>query len=448
MAAPIVAGEAALVRAAFPFLSNAKIAAHIEKQIVRMSGENPNKRIDVGKALTTAPEMELASTIQVGSSSYVIGEGPASVQVTVTRAGDLTAAATIDYATSDFAGTSDCNVLGGNASSRCDYLTTLGTLRFAPGETSKTILIPVVDDSYAEGSESFTVNLSNAAGANLGSPSLATVTINDNETVSGPNPIDQAGAFVRQQYIDFLNREPDTSGLAFWTNEITSCGSNQGCIEAKRVNVSAAFFLSIEFQETGYLVYRSYKAAYGNVANEPVPLTLAEFLPDTQQMGQGVVVGVGNWQAQLESNKQAFALNFVSRARFIAQYPTASSPAVFVDALYANTGVAPAAAERNAAINEFASAPTTTDAAARARVLRRVAENSTFAQQELNRAFVLTQYFGYLRRNPNDAPQPGLNFDGYDFWLNKLNQFNGNFVNAEMVKAFITSIEYRQRFAP
>jgi hypothetical protein len=75
-----------------------------------------------------------------------------------------------------------------------------------------------------------------------------------------------------------------------------------------------------------------------------------------------------------------------------------------------------------------------------------VAENGTFSQQEGNRAFVLMQYFGYMRRNPNNAPDS--DYSGYDFWLTKLNQFNGNFVNAEMVKAFIVSGEYRQRFGP
>jgi hypothetical protein len=83
---------------------------------------------------------------------------------------------------------------------------------------------------------------------------------------------------------------------------------------------------------------------------------------------------------------------------------------------------------------------------ARARALRRVAENSALRQQEFNRAFVLMQYFGYLRRNPNDPPEPTLDFTGYNFWLNKLNQFNGNFINAEMVKAFLVSTEYRPRF--
>lgn len=260
------------------------------------------------------------------------------------------------------------------------------------------------------------------------------------------NPVDDAQFFVRQQYLDFLNREPDASGLAFWTNQISSCGSNLACLETKRVNVSAAFFVSIEFQQTGYLVYRMFKSAYGNIAGTPVPVRFNEFLPDTQQIGQGVVVGVGNWQAQLEANKVAFAQAFVARSRFTTAFPTSLSPTQFVNALYANAGITPSAAERNSVIGEFGSATTTTDAAARARALRRVAENSALAQQELNRAFVLMQYFGYLRRNPNDAPEPGTNFDGYNFWLNKLNQFNGNYVAAELVKAFITSGEYRGRF--
>jgi hypothetical protein len=269
-------------------------------------------------------------------------------------------------------------------------------------------------------------------------------------TVSVPagNAIDDASFFVSQHYRDFLNREPDPSGFLFWTNEINSCGTNAQCLEVKRVNVSAAFYLSIEFQNTGYMAYRTYKSAYGNMPGAPVPLRIDEFLPDTQEIGKGVVVGQTGWEQQLENNKQAFALDFVTRTRFIALYPTTMTPSQFVDALFANAGVTPSTTDRNAAINEFGGAGDTADAAARGRALRRVAENSILNQQETNKAFVLMQYFGYLRRNPNDAPEPGLNFNGYNFWLGKLNQFNGNFVNAEMVKAFIVSGEYRQRFGP
>ena len=263
------------------------------------------------------------------------------------------------------------------------------------------------------------------------------------------NVIDDADFFVRQHYADFLNRQPDAAGLSFWTNQITSCGADAACIEVKRINVSAAFFLSIEFQETGYLVYRTYKASYGNLttpAGAPVPVRFEEFLPDTQQISQGVVVNAPGWEQQLENNKVAFFLDFVSRMRFMSNYPNAMSPAAFVDTLFNRAGVTPTTTERDAAINEFGSQPDTVELAARARALRRVAENATLGQQEKNKAFVLMQYFGYLRRNPYDPPEQTLDYSGYNFWLNKLNQFNGNFVNADMVKAFITSGEYRQRF--
>jgi hypothetical protein len=263
---------------------------------------------------------------------------------------------------------------------------------------------------------------------------------------AGQNLSDDSQFFVAQHYRDFLSREPDTAGLAFWTNEIESCGTNQQCRDVRRINVSAAFFLSIESQETGYLVYRFYKAAFGNLPGKPVPVRVGQFFPDTQEIARGIIVGQGNWRPQLEANKLAFALEFVQRAEFVARHPTTLSPAQFVDALFANAGVTPTAAERQAAIDEFGAASNTTDVNARARALRRVAENPTLHQQELNKAFVLMEYFGYLRRNPDDPPQANLDFDGYNFWLAKLNQFNGNFVAAEMVKAFISSPEYRQRF--
>src|SRR5205823_740627 len=268
---------------------------------------------------------------------------------------------------------------------------------------------------------------------------------------NGANPIDTAGFFVRQHYLDFLNREPDPPGFTFWTNNITSCGSNQSCSDVRRVDTSAAFYLSIEFQDTGYLVYRIYKAAYGNLtspANAPVPIRFIEFLPDTQEIGNGVIVNQGNWQQQLEANKQAFTLEFVQRARFTSAYATSLTPQQFVNVLFGNAGVSGQGPEYIAAINEFGGANTTADVAARSRALRDVAEHPALNQQEFNRAFVLMQYFGYLRRNPYDPPEATLDYSGYNFWLGKLNSFNGNYINAEMVKAFITSTEYRQRFGP
>jgi hypothetical protein len=386
--------------------------------------------------------------VQLSAATYPVTEGTPSITVTVNRTGDTSVATTVNYTTGDSAGANNCNVVNGAASSRCDYLATLGTLTFAPSEAAKTVTIPIVDDSYAEGGETLTFTLSNVTGGTLGTPASATITITDNDASNGTNPTDVSSFFVRQHYIDFLNREPDASGLNFWTDQIESCTPKPQCTEIRRINVSAAFFLSIEFQETGYLVYRFYKSAYGNIAGTPVPLRLIEFLPDTQQIGKGVVVGQPGADQILENNKVAYALDFVSRSRFTTAYPTTLTPTQFVDALFVNAGVTPSAADRNAAINEFSGAGNTTDVAARGRALRRVAENSILNQQEKNKAFVLMQYFGYLRRNPNDPPEANLDFGGYNFWLGKLNQFNGNFVDAEMVKAFIVSGEYRQRFGP
>ncbi|MCM3869161.1 MAG: DUF4214 domain-containing protein [Pyrinomonadaceae bacterium] len=257
-----------------------------------------------------------------------------------------------------------------------------------------------------------------------------------------PNPIEHSvNFFVRQHYRDFLNREPDAAGLAFWSGQITSCGTDAQCIEIKRINVSAAFFLSIEFQETGYLVYRMYKAAYGNLSGAPVPLTRGEFLPDTRQIGQGVEVGRPGWEELLAANKNTYAADFVSRSRFTTAYPPTLTAAQFVDTLNQNAGGALSPSERDQLVNDLASG-----AKNRAQVVRAVAEDSDLARNEFNKAFVLMQYYGYLLRNPNDMPD--LNFSGFDFWLAKLNQFNGNFVEAEMVKAFLNSGEYKHRFGP
>ena len=180
------------------------------------------------------------------------------------------------------------------------------------------------------------------------------------------------------------------------------------------------------------------------MSNAPVPLKLSEFKPDTQEIGTGVVVNQAGWQQQLENNKQAYLADFVQRARFVSAYPTTLTPAEFVDKLFLNAGVTPSASDRNAAINEFGSATTTRDTTARARALRQVAENAALAQKEFDSAFVLMQYFGYLRRDPNTGPD--TNFDGYNFWLTKLDTFKSDFRQAEMVKAFLIAGEYRGRF--
>ncbi|MET0650372.1 MAG: hypothetical protein ABW208_27505 [Pyrinomonadaceae bacterium] len=254
-----------------------------------------------------------------------------------------------------------------------------------------------------------------------------------------PITIDDSDFFVQQHYVDFLSRFPDQSGFSFWQGEINDCSPKPGCTEVKRINVSAAFFLSIEFENTGFLVYKAYKAAFGNLAGKPVPVRRETFMPEARSISNGLVVGGEDWENKLNNSKNAYLQAFVQRGDFQAANPSATA-APFVDGLFSKGGVTPTAGERNAAIAAFGSGNT----AGRAAALRSVVESNSLHQAEFNRAFVLMQYFGYLHRNPDEGQDS--DFGGYNFWLSKLNEFNGNFINAEMVKAFISSTEYRTRF--
>ena len=386
-----------------------------------------------------------SSALSVSESTGVGGtgsDGSGFRVVNVSRAGDVSEAAAVDYATSD-----------GTAEQRKDYGQTLGTLAFDPGETSKSFTVFVADDAFAEGAETLNLTLSNPSETALGATTTATLTISDNDSASATSPVRaesfDTAFFVRQQYLDFLNREPDAPGFAFWRNELDSCGSDAQCREVKRINVSGAFFLSIEFQNTGYLVERMHKVAYGDatspgVAGTVPSIRLNDFLSGTQRIGRGVVVNTQGWEQQLEANKQAYALELVRKQRFLNVYPLTLNAAQFVDKLIQNSGVSFTQGESDQLVLQLSSSLDVS--AGRASVLRQVAEDARLQQQERNRAFVLMQYFGYLRRNPDDAPEPTLNFAGWKFWLDKLNRFDGDFARAEMVKAFLVSDEYIKRF--
>jgi hypothetical protein len=350
------------------------------------------------------------ATVQFSAPDYPASEGAGSALVTVTRTGDTSSDVTIDY-----------NTRNGTAQDRSDYTVTSGTLRFAPGELSKTFNILITDDLYVEGQESINLSLSNpTGGAVLGGQSSATISIFDNDVVQATtNPLDGPQFFVRQHYLDFLNREPDSGGLGYWSSQLTQCGADAVCMRTRLNSVSAAFFVESEFQETGYYVYRLYKAAYGRR-----PL-FNEFTADRSRM-----VATSN----LDASKQALAADFVSRAAFLAQYPSSMTPEQYVDALNARTGNALTQAERDALVNGLRSG-----AEVRATVLLKVAENQLFRQREYNPAFVVMQYFGYLRRDPDQG--------GYDFWLNVLNNKEPNNFRG-MVCSFITSAEYQLRFSP
>ncbi len=352
--------------------------------------------------------------VQFSGALSGVDESDLRVNLTVARSGSTTAAASVKFATIDAAGLQNCNVFNGVASPRCDFIVQSGTVAFAAGETSKTFSVAIINDSYAEGTENFTVTISNPSGATLGAQSNTTVMIVDNESVTGPNPIDQTPFFVRQQYLDFLGREPDPPGEAAWISTINNCPPNDTTCD--RIHVSSIFFQSAEFQQRGNFVYRFYPVSYGRKPD------YSEFVPDLASVSGFLS------DAQLEAAKLAFIAEFMSRPAFVSAYNGLNNTQ-YVDTLLTTAGVT--LATRQAMIDGLNAGTLT-----RAQVLRHIAESAEVGTKYFTQAYAVMEYFGYLRRQP-DA-----------FYLDWIAVLDGGGSPRTMAIGFVNSTEYRQRFGP
>ncbi len=289
-----------------------------------------------------------------------------------------------------------------------------GNYRFSDVDTGGffTVTPEFANYHFSPGSRSFSL---------VGDKTDATFTAAADAVAIG-NAIDTSEYFVRQQYLDFLGREPDAGGLNYWSDQVNSCHGYADCVRTKRIAVSAAFFLSQEFKDTGSFVYRLYKGALGR------QLRYSEFSADSSQ-----VVGGPN----LEASKTAFADAFVKRDEFTAKYQEKTTAEAFVDALLQtmNDGSAvDLAAERAGLISRYHEGADMNES--RALVVRQLVDADMFATAVSNQQFVAMQYFGYLRRSPDET--------GFNFWLNVLNNNPNNYRG--MVCSFITSTEYQRRF--
>jgi len=228
------------------------------------------------------------------------------------------------------------------------------------------------------------------------------------------NPLDTIEYFVRQQYLDFLGREPDPPGFIGWVNTINNCAPNDTSCD--RVHVSEMFFRSQEFQERGYFAYRFYSTAFGRKPD------YAEFVPDMVRVSGFLT------NDQLEAAKTAFIDDFMARPGFAGQYNRLSNSA-YVDALIDTAGVN---LSNRLALIDALNAGTQT----KAQVLRQITESGEVYQKYYNQAFVVMEYFGYLRRDPDAL---------YLNWIDVLNEGGDS---RYMVNGFVNSAEYRQRFGP
>ena len=388
-------------------------------------------------------------TLKFGTPTYTAPESTRDVAIEVTRMGDTTGPASVDFMTVDDPAAVPCDPNardgGGNpfphgtAYARCDYATTLDTISFAAGETQKTIAIPLIDDVHIEGNETVQLRLLNPVGGVLGSQTTATLTITDNDTGPATNPIFANAFFVRQQYLDFLSREPEQSGFDAWLRVLDGCPDvnnvdpNSPSAGCDRITVSAAFFGSQEFQLKGTFVYRFYKVAFGRLP------AYDEFTPDLRQV-------TGQTAAEVFAKKAAYANAFAQRQEFTNAYGQRTN-AEYVTTLLGRyqlsaittpdpanpDGTQKVTLTRDDLINRLNG--TQQPVMTRAQVLRAIADSNEVAAAEFNRAFVAMQYYSYLRRTPEDA--------GYNAWLAVL-QRGESF--RTMVNGFMNSTEYRLRF--
>jgi hypothetical protein len=249
------------------------------------------------------------------------------------------------------------------------------------------------------------------------------------------NPIDNTDFFVRQQYRDFLFRDPEPSQP--WTGVLNGCPNQfnldpaSASANCDRIHVSAAFFGSPEFQLKGFFVYRFYRVAF---ARQP---SYEEIVPDMNFV-------TGATTQEVNQKRDTFSNNFAARAEFTQTYNGVSND-TYVNTLMNRYNLpsvtTPDPANPNGAqkvvltradlINRLNAGALT-----RAQVLRAIADSDEVGQAESNSAFVSMQYFGYLKRTAETQ--------GFNDWLRTINANPADF--RSMVNGFMNSTEYRSRF--
>jgi hypothetical protein len=365
------------------------------------------------------------------ANNVTVTEGEGRATVTVTRTSDASGVAVIEYRTADAdrftVSCSDATGNRGDAYARCDFATTVGRLDFAPGETQKTITIPIIDDGHKEGTETFGVQLLNASRPDLTTSSYGSVTILDNDAAGAVNPILTTPFFVRQHYLDFLSREPEAGEP--WSGVLNRCPNVTNDPSCDRITVSQSFFGSPEFQLKGFYVFRFYKVAFNR-------------LPEYTEIVADMSFVAGATEAEVYARKAQLASAFVLRPQFEGATYSLSNSAFVASLLsqYQLTQITtpdPAQPDGAAKVTLTQAALADgldTGALTRAQVLRAVVDSDEVSAREFNNAFVAMQYYGYLRRKPEPA--------GFEAWLGVLQRGDIR----TMVNGFMNSTEFKLRF--
>jgi hypothetical protein len=399
-------------------------------------------RYDTNPVWRSAPAPR-RSSFQFAAADFQAGEGDGQATVTVERVGDSVGAVSVDFSVIDDPAAVSCADTVNNrgaAYARCDYSTVIETLTFAPDEMRKTISVPLIDDAFAEGAETVKFRLSNTMGATLGATNTSTLTIQDNDAGQAQNPIFTTPFFVRMQYLDFLSREPEAGEP--WSNVLTRCANpfNLDPLNASaacdRLIVSQSFFGSPEFRLKGLYVFAFYRLAFNRLPQ------YEEIIGDMRRVS-------GATAEEVYAKRAAFAESFTQRREFRTLYGNIDDWG-YVSRLMnrynlqqittpdpANPdGTAKVVLTRADLTNLLGANFSLPQKLSRPQVLRAVLQSDEVLAAEYNGAFVAMQYYGYLRRTPED--------EGYKAWLRVINQDPQNV--RVMVNGFMNSTEYRLRF--
>jgi hypothetical protein len=249
------------------------------------------------------------------------------------------------------------------------------------------------------------------------------LTIDPGVAATGSNPIDDYRFFISQHYADTMGYEPDQATLDKLTAQFNQCGARGDCLKTRRLDLSTSLLTQSELSATGLFLHDLYVAGLGRRPR------FAEYETDRAT--------VGNFNSEIEDSRIALALAFVQRPDFQRRYPTTLKPAEFVDQLLANAGQRnpDIKAERPALLSLFDGMNS-----GRAAILARVASHSSVVDAQYNEAFVMLQYFSYLRRDPDES--------GLNLWMNTLKTKPLRDPAAARLVAcsFMTSAEYQNRF--
>ena len=380
----------------------------------------------------------VGTSLQFAAASASASETGGSAQVTITRTGILSFTSSVVVRTVDDTRAVRCDdttSAPGVAFARCDYVTTVQTVTFAPGETTKTVNVPLVDDSFGEPVETVVLTLGGVAtGGTVGAQNTMALNIISNEAPgqTGANPILDPTFFVRMQYLDFLSREPDAGGMAAWVGTLNACAPADP--KCDRASVSSGFFRSQEFELKGRFVFNFYKVTLGRLPR------YSEIVADMSS-----VTGVST--EDVVARKAAFTDAWAQRLDFLSAYGGMSNTQL-VNALMDRYAL-PSITTPNPATPDDASQKVLLTRAdligrmdagtlTRAQLVRAVASSDEVGRAEFNSAFVAMQYFGYLRRDPDEG--------GYNDWLRTINANPADIHS--MVNGFVSSVEYRLRFGP